>query len=124
MLDRADYYYDLGIPASNNNLYIDENGNASYIYRIPYFKIFLLSGLISLAVSLFLYFKTRLVIKKQNSSYYIEANESNIVKKDDLIDSHVTRVYRQSSSSSSSRGGSSFHSSSSGRSHGGGGRRF
>ena len=126
MLDRADYYYGLGIPSSNSNLEIDENGHASYVYKIPYFVVFLTSCFISFIVSAILYCTTRLKIKKQNAAYYIQTNDSNIAKKDIFVTTHTTRVRRQSESSSSSSGGgsSSFHSGSSGISHGGGGRHF
>ena len=106
-------------------------GNVTYIKYMPYRSVFLISIIITLIVSLVLYFKSRLKIKNVSTISYL--NNSNMtIRKDDLINTYVTKTRRANdtsssggySSRSSSGGGSSHHSSSSGRSHGGGGRRF
>lgn len=124
MIDKLDYYYDSGYPSGNSNLYIDENGNAYYINRMPYLIIILISGFVCFGVSSFLYFKTSSKIKKQNTVTYINPNITNIIKDDRFITTHTSRIRIDTSSSSSGGGRSSFHSGSSGRSHGGGGRHF
>ena len=126
MINQTRYYSNQEYPSSNNNLNIGEYGNASYVRHIPYLLVIFFSGFVTLIVSFVLYFKTRSVIKKQNASYYINKNNTNITNNSIFVGTHTTKVARAESSSSggSSGGGSSFHSSSSGRSHGGGGRHF
>lgn len=123
MIDKMDYYFDLGVPSSNRDMEIDEDGNPYYVKSIPYVMIFIISGVICTIVSLILYFKTSSKIKKQNTVTYINPNLSNLIKNDQFLTTYTSRI-RIESSSSSGGGGSSHHSSSSGRSHGGGGRHF
>ncbi len=122
IINRMMSYYNNGFPSNNKNMLIDELGNPYYIRKIPYLMIILISSISSLIVSLILYFKTISKIKKQNTVTYINPNSSNIIKSDQFISTHTTKIRRETSSSGGS--GSSFHSSSSGRSHGGGGRHF
>lgn len=121
-----DYYLD-NYPDSNEMLLIDKLGKPYYIKYISYEVVFIVSSIITLIVSLVLYFKSRLKVKRFNTVSYLKSIE--ITKRNDTyVNSHVSRVLRasesSSSSSGSSRGGSSYHRSSSGRSHGGGGRKF
>ena len=134
MIDESVYYYNMGIPSSNEHLIID--GDNVYYERVPMslsqklLITFASSGVITLIVSLIMYFKTRLKIKVGNlQSYFI--NAKNMQSNDQFLRSAVTRVPIHDSSSSSGGGGSSsggggssFHSSSSGSFHGGGGRGF
>lgn len=127
MITSLTNYYNENYPESNKNMVIDEKGNASYIKYMPYNMIIFISLIVTLIISLILYFKTRLKIKKASTKTYLK--ESQIInKKDDLINSVVTHTRKaenySSSGSSSSGGGSSIRSSSSGRSHGGGSRKF
>lgn len=123
MIDKMDYYFNLGVPSGNLDMQIDEEGNPYYVKKIPYLMIFIISGAVCTIISLILYFKTSSKIKKQNTVTYINPNLSNLIKNDQFLTTHTSRI-RIESSSSSGGGGSSFHSSSSGRSHGGGGRHF
>lgn len=118
--------FDLGYPDSNKNMEIDSNGDPIYIKYVPYKVIVLISSIITLIVSLILYFKTRLKIKVGSTVSYLK-NANITLKEDKFITASTTRtriVSDISSSGSSHGGGSSFHSSSSGSSHGGGGRSF
>ena len=114
--------YELGYPDSNKNMEIDSNGKP--IKSISYKLVFILSSIITLIVSLILYFKSRLKIKVSSTISYLK-NGNITTKQDKFINSSVihTRIVSDTSSSSGS-GGSSFHSSSSGSFHGGGGRSF
>lgn len=125
MISRMDSYYNSGFPSSNNDLYIDEHGNPYYVKKIPYSAIFITSSVICIFISLILYYKTASKIKRQNTVTYIDPNLSDLVKEDKFINTHTSRIRRDTSSGySGGGGGSSFHSSSSGHSHGGGGRHF
>ena len=117
--------FDLGYPDSNKNMEIDSNGDPFYIKYIPYKVIILISSIITLIVSLILYFKTRLKIKVGSTVSYLKNANINL-REDKFITANTTRtrIVSDISSSGSSSGGSSFHSSSSGSSHGGGGRSF
>ena len=118
--------YELGYPDSNKNMEIDSNGNPFYIKYISYKVIALISSIITLIVSLILYFKTRLKIKVGSTVSYLK-NANITLREDNFITANTTRTIiasNTSSSGSSHGGGSSFHSSSSGSSHGGGGRSF
>ena len=138
-LKNADYYnclnnmvletlnlFNSGYPESNNEMLIDENGNPYFLKYISYPLVIVISSLVTLIVSLILYFKTRLKIKKADTVSYLKKKDLT-TKTDKLVNSTVTHTRIVSSSSGSgggSSGGSSFHSSSSGSSHGGGGRSF
>ena len=125
MLKSLNNFYDMGVPESNQNLVIDEYGNSYYIRHIPYLLIFLIASVVTLIVSLILYYMTRLKIKAIDAVSYLK-NEKITLEKDRFINTVVTHVPIASSTSSGSGSGgsSSFHSSSSGSSHGGGGRGF
>ena len=138
-LKNADYYnclhnmvletlnlFNLGYPESNSNMLINENGDPYFLKYISYPLVIFIASLVTLIVSLILYFKTRLKIKKANTVSYLKKKDLT-TKTDQLVNSTVTHTRIVSSSSGSgggSSGGSSFHSSSSGSSHGGGGRSF
>lgn len=125
MIQEMQNEYEVGYPDSNKNMEIDENGKPIYIKHISYSLVFVISSIVTLIVSLILYFKSRLKIKVGSTISYLK--NSNLTKREDkFINSSVThtRISSDSSSSSESSGGSSFHSSSSGSSHGGGGRSF
>lgn len=119
--------YSTTYPDDNSDLVINEFGEAYYIKHIPYSLVIILAGIITLIVSLVLYFLTRLKITKADTISYLKSHEIK-QKEDNFVNSIVTHTIRSSSSSSGSSssrgGGSSFHTSSSGRSHGGGGRKF
>lgn len=125
MIQEMQEQYDLGFPNSNKNMKIDSNGDPFYIKYIPYKVIILISSIITLIVSLILYFKTRLKIKVGSTVSYLK-NAHITLREDKFITASTTRtrIVSDTSSSGSSKGGSSFHSSSSGSSHGGGGRSF
>ena len=57
MLNSLTSYYQQDFPASNKNMIIDEYGNASYLKYMPYGLIVVISIIITLIVSLVLYFK-------------------------------------------------------------------
>lgn len=126
MISKLDYYYDLDFPKSNSNLIISSDGSVSYILKVPYEFIFVLSLIITLIVSLILYFKSKLKLKTPSTINYLKKGKIT-VRSDNFINSVVTHVRRSESnysSGGSSHGGSHTHTSSSGSSHGGGGRHF
>lgn len=113
-------------PDSNRNMKIDSDGHPIYVKYISYNLVFIISSIITLIVSLILYFKSRLKIKVASTISYLK-NGNITIKQDKFINSSVTHTRIASdtySSGGGSSGGSSFHSSSSGSSHGGGGRSF
>ena len=126
MIDRMGYYHHLGVDEKDSNtIVIDENGNASYIRYMPYRFIGIISGIVTLIVSLIVYNISRLKLKVGSTISYLK--EKNITRKEDnLVNTIVTHTlrYNDTSSGGGSSGGGSFHSSSSGSSHGGGGRSF
>lgn len=137
IIERAkDYYYD-GIPSSNLDAWIDDDGNYHYesghhrSLMSPFEKIkagFAASVGIAFIVTLIFFFvnKSALDNKKIASlaTLYLKKDSVNYNERsDNFVTSHTTS-YKISSDSSSSGGGSSHHSSSSGGSHGGGGGHF
>lgn len=127
-IDRAQYYYNLGIPDSNKNANINKDGD--YIYtdtldnKYDIYILIIPSAIISLIVVLIMMRKHKTIKKATTAFSYMQ--EKNITYREDtFINTYTSKVYDPpSSSSGSSGGGSSSHRSSSGRSHGGGGRRF
>lgn len=125
MVSRMSSFSTSGYPSGNANMEIDNNGNVHYIKKVPYLNIALVSMVISIIISLILYFKSRLKIKVIDTVKYIDPNNSNIKVHSNFITSHTSRVRIDTSSGGhSSGGGSSIHTGSSGISHGGGGRSF
>lgn len=126
MIKSLDDYHLLDYPESNKDLVIDELGNPHYIKYIPYGLVLVISLIMTVVISLILYFKSRLKIKVPTAISYLKNKEIN-KRNDQFINSvvtHTKRIDNYSSGSRSHGGGSSFHTSSSGRSHGGGGRKF
>lgn len=121
----ATKYAKSGVPFSNRNYKIDENGNYIYVEPFHWFAIIAISLVITLIVMFILTSKHKLVRINSTATFYLDKNTINIKNRTDkFITTHTTSTVISSSSSSGSRGGSSTHRSSSGRSHGGGGRRF
>ena len=104
---------------------VNENGDPYFLKYISYPLVIVISSLVTLIVSLILYFKTRLKIKRANAVSYLKKRDLTTTT-DKLVNSTVThtRIISSSGFGGGSSGGSSFHSSSSGSSHGGGGRSF
>lgn len=125
-IEKAGYYFDLGIPDSNKYYTIDENGDYVYEgvveYDTPYGTIFIISLVIAVVV-IFIMGSRHKTIKKATSAWVYMHNSSITYREDTFLTTNTIRVYDPPSSSSGG-GGSSTHSSSSGISHGGGGRGF
>lgn len=125
-IEKSEDYYNLGIPSSNENATIDENGN--YIYNSEVSDsdmIFPLLG-VSIIIALIVVFIMKgrhKTIKKATTAWSYMHNPMITHKEDTFLTTFTNRTYSPISTSSSG-GGSSTHRSSSGRSHGGGGRRF
>ena len=136
-IQNALYYYDDGIPYSNRDAWIDENGD--YHYQIgharslmtPFERIkeslfaIIVIDLIAV-ITFFIINANKLKNKKIASSakIYLKKDSLNFTKSEDTFLTTHTTSYKMSSDSSSGCGGSSSHSSSSGSSHGGGGGHF
>ena len=127
-IEKSQDYFDKGIPESNQNAYIDENGDYIYDESVQLtvdealISAVMGSGIITLIAIIVMAFKHRTIKKATTAVSYMM--DRNITMREDMfLTTHTDRVYSPQSSSSSG-GGSSTHRSSSGRSHGGGGRRF
>lgn len=133
-VSRASSYASSGVPSSNKNTYINENGeyivntvndtNNGLIFVIISLVVSTTVSLIFIAVASY---KHKTIKKATQAKQYLVNGSFNLTEKEDrFVTSHTTKHYNPPSSSSggSSGGGSSTHSSSSGSSHGGGGRSF
>lgn len=140
-VSRASSYASLGVPSSNKNTYINENGEyivntTDYMddenYGISFGTAFVIvSLLVSTTASLIFVIvssnKHKTIKKATQAKQYLVNGSFNLTEKEDrFVTSHTTKHYNPPSSSRSggSGGGSSTHFSSSGSSHGGGGRSF
>jgi len=125
-VEKSEYYYNLGIPSSNKNASIDENGD--YIYNSGVsdsdmiFPLLIFSIIVALIV-VFIMKGRHKTIRKATTAWAYMHNPSITYREDTFLTTFTNRTYSPRSTSSSG-GGSSTHRSSSGRSHGGGGRRF
>lgn len=124
-IDKSSYYASLGIPKSNENVRIDENGKPYEIKPFPWLKIGLASVITSGIIVIVLILRNKMVHKAKNADEYIDKNSIHITNRvDQFVTTNTTRVRVSSSSSGGGgghAGGSSFHSSGGGF-HGGGGR--
>ena len=132
-VSRAFSYAKSGVPSSNKNTYINENGeyivnseeeaNIGVEYAIGALVISTISSLIFIAIASA---KHKTIKKATQAKQYLVNGSFNLTEKEDrFVSSHTTKHYNPpSSSSGSSGGGSSTHFSSSGSCHGGGGRSF
>lgn len=123
MIEKLSDYFNKGVPKSNQNMIINNDGSVSIIKKIPYLFVAFMSLTVSIIISLIMYFKTLSKIKKHDTVTYLNPKLSNLTKDDKFVSTHTSKIRRETSSSGHSSGSSS-HSSSSGRSHGGGGRHF
>lgn len=130
MINEAMDSYNAGVPKENENLVID--GDRVYRKMSKETKaiiVFVSSSIITLIVTLIMYFQTRLKIKAGSAANYL-TTDRNLNFSRRFLRSNVTRTPRprdtgsSGSSGSSSSSGSSIHTGSSGVSHGGGGRSF
>lgn len=123
-IQKASDYAKKGIPSSNKHSSIDEYGNITTDYPLPWIMITLISAGATLVIMLILVHKNKMVKKATTAKEYLVNDTLKIDSLQDfLIDSNISRV-KIDHSSSSSGGGSSTSSGSSGSSHGGGGRSF
>ena len=128
-INDASDYADVGVPESNRNTYIDENGNYVVVKskeKINYLVITIISLIVPSIVVGILISKNRMIRKASNANLYIQSGNTHITTRNDrFLTTHTTSVrITDSTSHSSGGGGSSISHGSSGISHGGGGRRF
>lgn len=119
-VNKAEYYFNLGIPSSNENAYINSAGDYVSVAKSNF------SPIIPLIISVIIIFIMKgkhKTIKKATTAFMYITDKKITAREDVFLTTHTDRVYDPPSSSSSG-GGSSSHRGSSGRSHGGGGRRF
>ena len=117
-------YAKKGVPESNKNSYIDDNGNIVYYTKINYLLSVFISGIITFIVITILVNRNKMIKRASNANLYLDKSSLNITSRNDaFLTTHTTSVSLSSSSGGSGHG-SSTHSSSSGSSHGGGGRSF
>lgn len=123
-IQTASSYASMGVPSSNSNTIINNNGDILYKEIFPWGTIIIVSIIIPTIIIGILIAKNRMVKKSTNAKYYLK-NGSVVIstKADRFVTTHTTSV-RINDSSSSGAGGSSTSRGSSGVSHGGGGRRL
>ena len=119
------YYASLGIPSSNQNTYIDENGDyivgRTHDKSINWLIISIVSLIVPSIIVGILISKHKMIKKAINANYYVK-NVNITTRSDKFLTTHTTSVRIDSDSGSS--GGSRVSRGSSGISHGGGGRRL
>ena len=126
-INKIDYLYNEGIPSSNKDNYIDENGVYRKKEKIPVAAFALISFIITLVIMIILVNTNKMVRKATIATEYIDQNAININNRQDkFIRTHTTSSPKPSSSNSGGgfSGGSSTSIGSSGRSSGGGSRGF
>lgn len=125
-IDKCSYYASLGIPDSNKDTYIDDNGDMHEVRHFPWMLAIIVSSVVATIVLLILIAKNKMVKKALNANPYIIKDKIKItLRNSHFISSHTSKVLIRSQSSgghSGRIGGSSVHHGSSGISHGGGGR--
>ena len=126
--DSNDFAND-GLPSSNDNYVIDENGNIVKVKKVNWILTLISSIAIPTIVVIILISKHKGIKIATKADNYVDA--SKIIRRpnvDTFVNTHTTRIRVPKSSGSSSGGGriggSSISRGSSGRSHGGGSRRF
>jgi len=123
----AKKYAQSGIPSSNHDYTINQNGDMVKIKKVNWTLTILGSLLIpSLTVFIFISKHKGIHLKTEANDYLDKSKVEYSPAVDVFVSTHTTRVpIPKSTSSSSSRvGGSSISRGSSGRSHGGGSRHF
>lgn len=123
-IDRLDYYVDLGIPNSNKNTYVSDDGIMHIKKTFPWFKVSEIAIIISTIIVLITAHKSKMIKKASNASFYVVQNSVNITNRSDrFVTTHTSRVSKSSSSSSggSRVGGTTIRG---GHSSGHGGRRL
>ena len=129
-VNHADTYASRGIPESNKDMYIDEDGEYREKRVYPAAQIFIGALAITLITTIILALKNKTVNKAIDANKYLVNRSLKITKKYDKLIFTNTSLYRIDTSSGSSgggshhSGGSSVHHGSSGISHGGGGGRL
>ena len=128
-LDKSNEFINDGIPSSNSNYTIDENGNYVIVKKksVNFFISTIAAFIISTVIVLIFKSKHKGIHLATNADIYLDSSRTKeIVKNDRFISSHTSKVPipRNTGSGGSSGGGSSIRVGSSGRSHGGGGRHF
>lgn len=131
MFDRfikdSENYAKLGIPSSNSNTIINNNGDLIYKVSMPWFLIIIISVIVPTIVVAILINKNKMIKKSISATYYLKEGSKVINNRNDrFITTHTTsiRINDDVSSGGGRVGGSSTSRGSSGISHGGGGRRL
>lgn len=112
-----------GVPSSNKNMVIDENGNVHMIKKVNYVLLLIISLIVSIIIIVILITKNKLVRKATTAEEYLNKDSVKINGQDVFLHTHTTK-HKIDHSSSGGTGGSSTHSGSSGMSHGGGSHGF
>lgn len=123
----ADYYAKMGIPSSNSNTIINNNGDLIYKVSMPWFLIIIISAIVPTVAVAILINKNKMIKKSISAAYYLKDGSKVINNRSDrFITTHTTsvRINDDIPSGGGRIGGSSTSRGSSGVSHGGGGRRL
>lgn len=120
-------YYNQGIPESNSNIDIDENGMMYVKYEAPIMLAIIVASIVTMIVALVLVNKNKMIKKETFAQEYLNRNSIKYYKDSKvLVSTNTTKHYNPPSSSSdghSSGGGGSIGGSSGGGHSSGGGRR-
>ena len=113
-------FYNDGIPSNYSNYYVNDMGYLTKRYIMPWFLAFIISGIVTCVIMIFLISKNKMVKKASIAKEYLDSSSVNYTNRsDDFISTHTTSY----TVSSSSGGGGGFSGGSSGGGHGGGGGR-
>lgn len=116
-------YYNQGIPESNSNMTLDENGMMYVKYEPPIMLAILISSIVTIIVGFILVNKNKMIKKETYAYDYLNRNSIKYLKDNKiLVSTNTTRHYNPPSSSSSGGGGSIRGSSGGGHSSGSGRR--
>lgn len=121
-IDRMDYYYDSGIPDSNEGYYVDTD-SSTLARESDIMGSVVFSMIFAVATFLISFFsiKARYKFKSvPSATTYIDNKDTFLRDRSDIFLRQYTTSHRIESSSSGGGGGSSVHRSSSGGTHGGG----
>lgn len=101
-IDRLDYYVGLGIPNSNKDTYVSEDGIMHIKRTFPWVKVGGFAIVISSIVVLIMAHKSKMIKKASNASAYVMNNSVNITNRSDhFVTTHTSKIRKSSNSSSS-----------------------
>lgn len=100
-IEQLDYYVSLGIPDSNKNTYVSDDGIMHIKKTFPFLSVFGIAILISSVVVFIIARKSKMIKKAVTANNYLDGKSVNITNRvDRFVTTHTTRVRKSSDSSS------------------------